>query len=265
METESESTRTSYSFCSEATPFRYPQQYDLPKVTNRRSFVDSPPEIGNNDAWPLTSTPSSQSAWWSHEKSLPPTPRSRGVSISASRRDEYARGRMSGTCDTIRAAAAQSSHERPVSWNPRYETANEFALNLDRAILGTSLARNHRVHPTRDENMEEHDQSALESIFNSLKLSETPSNRSSTTNGSVYRDSRNPTWLYEDGYREHCAPLSQSQVKEPSQPTLTEAQRHRNVMNRIIYERNLNPGQFDTSPKHARYFVIKSYNVFPPI
>ena len=110
--------------------------------------------------------------------------------------------------------------------------------------------------------MEEQDHPALESIFHTLKLSETPSNRSSTTNGSLIRESRNFTWPYEDGYREH---LPQSQIKEPSPATLTDSQRHRNVMNTIIYERNLNPGQVETSPKHARYFVIKSYNVPPHI
>lgn len=200
---------------------------------------------------------------WSPEKSLPPTPRSRGVSISASRRDDYSRGRMSGTCDTIRSAAAQHAYERPQSWNPRYDVGNDFALNLDRAILGTSLARDHRMHLKNEENMEEQDPSTLESIFNTLKLSETPSNRSSTTNGSVFRDSRNFTWPHDDGYREHCASVPQSAAKELPHATLTESQRHRNVMNRILYERNLNPTHFDASPTHARYFVIKSYNVVP--
>jgi hypothetical protein len=220
----------------------------------------------NNDAWPLTgsTSTSSHSTLWTPEKSLPPTPRSRGVSISVSRRDEHPRGRMSGTCDTIRSAAAQHTYERPASWNPRYEVGNDFALNLDRAILGTSLARDHRMHLKNEENMEDQDPSTIESIFNTLKLSETPSNRSSTTNGSVFRDSRNFTWPQEDGYREHCASVPQSAAKEPPHATLTEAQRHRNVMNRILYERNLNPTHLDASPKHARYFVIKSYNVVTP-
>lgn len=170
---------------------------------------------------------------------------------------------MSGTCDTVRVPAVQSSYERPASWNPRYDAGSDFALNLDRAILGTSLARNHRTQPTTEESMEDQEHFALESIFNNLKLTETPSNRSSTTNGSVFRESRNYTWPYDDGYREHCSTVSQSQAKETTHPGLTESQRHRSVMNRIIYERNLNPTQFDTSPKHARYFVIKSYNVVP--
>lgn len=119
------------------------------------------------------------------------------------------------------------------------------------------------MHLKSEENMEDQDPSTIESIFNTLKLSETPSNRSSTTNGSVFRESRNFTWPQEDGYREHCASVSQPAAKEPPHATLTGAQGHRNVMNRILYERNLNPTHLDASPKHARYFVIKSYNVVP--
>ena len=87
----------------------------------------------------------------------------------------------------------------------------------------------------------------LESIFNSLKLSE--SNRSSSTNASIFR---NYTW-------------NESDRRSSTQSALSEAQRHRNVMNRIVNERNLNPTQFDTNPNHARYFVIKSYNVCPSL
>jgi hypothetical protein len=236
-EPESYSTRTSsYSYCSDPS-FKY---YDLPKVTNRRSFVESPPDIFSLDtAWPLTGSTASSSLW-PHEKSLPPTPRSRGVSLSASLRrgstipEEYQRG-MNENHNSLRV-----HHDRPASWNPQCE--DSFDLNLEKAILGTSLARDHRVARRAEEDPAPADH-GLESIFNSLKLSE--SNRSSSTNASIFRSY---TW-------------NESERRSSAQSALSEAQQHRNVMNRIVNERNLNPTQFDTTPSHARYFVIKSYNV----
>jgi hypothetical protein len=178
---------------------------------------------------------------------------------------------MSANYDSIRTSSLNFA-DRPASWNPRYDQAvssGDFDLNLDRAILGTSLARDHRMARREEEtSLEEQQQLALESIFNTLKLSEEPSNRSSVTNGSAFRDNRNYTWTNDDAYRndprteysrnEHPRSSLPPQMKETP---LTEAQRQRNVMNRIVNERGLNPSQFDTSPKHARYFVIKSYNV----
>jgi len=182
-----------------------PYTYDLPRVNNRRSFVESPPEMYNSEfSWPLTSsTSTSHSSLWPHEKSLPPTPSSRSRGLSLSRRP-------------VPDRTSLPYSERPASWNPTAPA--DFQLNLDRAILGTSLARDHRA--TRDEEQQAH---ALESIFNTLKIAE----------------NRRNTW-------------DERQI---------EAQRQRSVMNRIVNERNLNPSQFETSPKHARYFVIKSYNV----
>jgi hypothetical protein len=140
--------------------------------------------------------------------------------------------------------------ERPASWNPRVEST-DFDLNLDRAILGTSLARDHRLAMKREEQgIEEQQVMALESIFNTLKTSE-PTSKRNSMNG--YRERK---ISYDDYHRTSMPP----QIKEH----LTEAQRHRQAMTRIINERNLNPAQFDTSPKHARYFVIKSYNVCSP-
>ena len=93
--------------------------------------------------------------------------------------------------------------------------------------------------------MEEQQKLALESIFNTLKLSDhVPSNRSSTT--SVVRNYSVP----EEGYR-----------PPPVKDAMSDTQRQRSVISRIVNERGLNPTHFDTSPKHARYFVIKSYNV----
>lgn len=178
---------------------------------------------------------------------------------------------MSANYDTIRASSLNFA-DRPASWNPRYDQtfpSAEFDLNLDRAILGTSLARDHRMARREEESsVEEQQQLALESIFNTLKLSESPSNRSSMTNG--FRDNRNYTWTNDDTYRNDPREYNRNEHPRSSLPPpmkeapLTEAQRQRNVMNRIVNERGLNPSQFDTSPKHARYFVIKSYNVCPP-
>jgi hypothetical protein len=219
--------------------------------------MESPADLFNNDtlAWPLTgSTLVSNSGPWPHEKSLPPTPcRSRGVSLSASVRrgisgesDYPQNNRMSALSHDT---SAFRTHDRPASWNPRCESTELFDLNLEKAILGTSLARDHRLANRRGV-VEEEQVDGMESIFNTLKLSSNESNRTSM-NGSSFR---NYTWNNDDGgYR-------RSSMKE--QVVLTEAQRHRNVMNRILNERNLNPTQFDTSPKYARYFVIKSYNVY---
>lgn len=143
-------------------------------------------------------------------------------------------------------------------------------MNLDRAILGTSTARDHRlasrgvgIMGSADEtgSVEEQQQCTMESIFKALKLSESPKQRNSMPNGSV--GGRGYT-SWHDEFREQrissgsLAPASVS-VKE----TVTEQQRQRQVMSRIVAERGLNPNQFDTAPKHARYFVIKSYNVIP--
>ena len=246
--------------------------------------MESPADTFNTSsdtlAWPLTgSTLTSQSTnLWPHEKSLPPTPsRSRGVSLSTSIRrgipsEEYlptsVHNRMSAISHesgTIRV------HDRPASWNPRCESTELFDLNLEKAILGTSLARDHRlasrrggaVHHEEDNGTAGVQDSGFESVFNALKLSSTESNRSSMNGSSSMF--RNYTWNNNDdngGYRNSVD--RRSSVKEaPQVVALTETQRHRNVMTRIVNERNLNPTQFDTTPKHARYFVIKSYNVFP--
>ena len=112
--------------------------------------------------------------------------------------------------------------------------------------MGTSLAKDHRMARRAEEDPAAADH-GLESIFQSLKVSE--SNRSSSTNASIFR---NYTW-------------NESDRRSSTQSALSEAQRHRTVMNRILNERNLNPTQFDTTPNHARYFVIKSYNVCPSL
>jgi hypothetical protein len=245
---ESYSARTSYSLCSDGTSFKHPSQPSdpstLPKVTNRRSFMESPPEMFNSDSsWPLTgSTNTSYSSMWPHEKSLPPTPsRSRGVSLCQSRRgvsgDDY---RMSANYESYRQPIPQSN-ERPQSWNPRVDA--EFDLNLDRAILGTSLARDHRIAARREEHADEQQAFALESVFNNRKVVEPASNRNSM-----------------NGFRGKFDEF-RSSLPPPIKEHVSEGQRHRQAMTRIVNERNLNPAQFDTSPKHARYFVIKSYNV----
>lgn len=183
------------------------------------------------DAWPLTASTSSHSSLWPHEKSLPPTPRSRGTSLSAARKGAEEHPSRLSYDYTIRPI------DRPASWNPRCDIPYDFDLNLDRAILGTSLARDHRVAKREEETkIDEQQQIALESLFNTLKISEPPpSNRNST--GSAVRSYVSPTHEMSDIVRQ------------------------RNVMSRIVSERGLNPAQFDTNPKHARYFVIKSYNV----
>ena len=140
----------------------------------------------------------------------------------------------------------------------------DFDLNLDRAILGTSTARDHRLAsravggigvPPADDcgSVEEQQQCTMESIFKALKLSESPKQRNSMPNARGYNS-------WPDEFREQRISGSLVSGKE----TLTEQQRQRQVMSRIVAERGLNPNQFDTAPKHARYFVIKSYNVIPP-
>jgi hypothetical protein len=267
---ESYSARTSYSL-SDGTSFKYgAQPFDMttfPKVSNRRSFIESPPDMFSGDlAWPLTgSTNTSYGSVWPHEKSLPPTPsRSRGVSLAGQSRrgvsgEDY---RMSGNYDTstLRSIPTHTT-ERPASWNPRVDST-DFDLNLDRAILGTSLARDHRLALRREEEgVEEQQALALESIFNTLKISETPSNRSSMNGFPSKKYSYDEKkYNYDSEYRDH-----RSSLPPPKDTQAMEAQRHRHAMTRIVNERGLNPAQFDTSPKHARYFVIKSYNVHPII
>lgn len=176
--------------------------------------------------------------------------------------DEYPQNhRVSANFDTIRTFPIQNPLDRPASWNPRCDAPTDlFDLNLDKAILGTSLARDHRLARKAEESVDDQQQAALDSVFNSLKLSEPTSNRSSVTNGSTFRDSRNYTWTSNDEYHRR----SSMKEQPSSQMPMNDAQRQRNIMNRIINERNLNPVQFDMRPKHARFFVIKSYNVFNP-
>ena len=263
----------------------------FPKVTNRRSFVESPPEIfANEPSWPLTTnTAISPPSLWPPphtEKALPPTPRSRGVSLSS---QGY---RMSGSGGTVYPQSSGTdsgrtihvSHqtmERPASWNPR-QCDEVFDLNLEKAILGTSLARDHRLQQRRAEDQHQHQHQNLatmgiqddqfETVLNTLKISDLQSNRSSVS-GSLYRDSlnggRNYTWSNGEEYQQRGGGGGgidrRSSIKEQSlQAAVTKAQRERSIINRIVNERGLNPSQFDTSPKHARFFVIKSYNVSPP-
>lgn len=182
--------------------------------------MESPPEMHNSDSsWPLTgSTLTSQSSLWpSHtDKSLPPTPRSRGVSLT----------RVPELLLQTNFIADRPPAERPASWNPRWE--GEIDINLDRAILGTSLRKK------REHEIEDHQQFTLESVFNHLKLAD-PAKPHYTQSENDFRRSK--------------------EVAHES--------RQRAIMNRIVLERGLNPTQFDINPKHARYFVIKSYNVFP--
>jgi len=138
-------------------------------------------------------------------------------------------------------------------------------LNFDKAILGTSLARDHRLQARNgrgsgDDSVD--DGLAFESIFNGLKVSDTiASNRSSLT--SMYN--RNYTWNNGNEFPDaNRTSTNTTSHQSKSEQVAAEAQRHRSVMNRIVNERGLNPAQFDVSPKHARYFVIKSYNVFTP-
>jgi len=280
-------SRTSaYSFNSDAS--KYHSFNELPKVTNRRSFVESPVEVfnGTEVGWPLpTPTQTTQpNNYWIREKSLPPTPRSRGVSLSLSRRgwssDEFYPPQQNGSnrasmnyADSLRSSLNPDStsfrtvdhpSSRPASWNPRAVDSWDInELNFDKAILGTSLARDHRLQARNgrgsgDDSMD--DGLSFESIFNGLKVSDTiASNRSSST--SMYN--RNYTWNngneFADANRTSTTTTSH---QGKSEQAAAEAQRHRNVMNRIVNERGLNPTQFDISPKYARYFVIKSYNVF---
>jgi hypothetical protein len=263
---------STFSYCSDPTSsFKY-NSYDpsmFPKVTNRRSFVESPPEIFNNEpSWPLTASTMSSTgpSLWPPtattttitEKALPPTPRSRGVSFSS---QGY---RMSATYDSPHRSiqVQRQSMDRPASWNPR-QCDDLFDLNLDKAILGTSLARDHRLQRRAEDISQVDDQ--FETVLNTLKISELHSNRSSV-NGSLYRETsgaRNYTWSNgEEVYQRGGGLDRRSSIKEQSmQAAATKAQRERSIINRILNERGLNPSQFDTSPKHARYFVIKSYNV----
>lgn len=186
---------------------------------------------------------------------------------------------MSGTYpDSQRSIqVSRQSMERPASWNPR-QSDDLFDLNLDKAILGTSLARDHRLQRRVAEDNHhstgmQADDHQFETVLNTLKISELHSNRSSVS-GSLYRESsgggRNYTWS--NGEETGYAPQRggggldrRSSMKEQSmQAVVTKAQRERSIINRIVNERGLNPSQFDTSPKHARFFVIKSYNVTPP-
>jgi hypothetical protein len=222
-------------------------------VSNRRSFIESPADVyGNESSWPLTGSTAtsytSVGAWPSLEKSLPPTPRSRGVSLSRRVTEDYTSHQRPEFQHRMSEPPIQrTSLSRPASWNPRCnDIPPDFDLNLDRAILGTSLARDHRLK--KDETVEEQQAAALESIFNTLRLSSDPLSRHySWTNTSS--DDRKETLP--------------SQIQHPpsNNGVITDAQRQRQVTNRIVSERNLNPSQFDTNPKHARFFVIKSYNV----
>ena len=184
---------------------------------------------------------------------------------------------MSGTYpDSQRSIqVSHQSMERPASWNPR-QSDDLFDLNLDKAILGTSLARDHRLQQRVAEDNHhtgmQADDHQFETVLNTLKISELHSNRSSIS-GSLYREpsggGRNYTWS--NGEEAGYAPQRggggldrRSSMKEQSmQAAVTKAQRERSIINRIVNERGLNPSQFDTSPKHARFFVIKSYNVTP--
>jgi len=173
---------------------------------------------------------------------------------------------MSATYDSPHRSiqVQHQSMDRPASWNPR-QCDDLFDLNLDKAILGTSLARDHRLQRRAEDCMNQGDDQ-FETVLNTLKISDLSSNRSSV-NGSLYRESlggRNYTWSNgEEGYQRGGGGLDRrSSMKEQSmQAAVTKAQRERSIINRIVNERGLNPSQFDTSPKHARYFVIKSYNV----
>ena len=258
LETDPYPTRRASTYTTSASDitqsFKYP--YDptsLPKATNRRSFIESPPEILNSDlSWPLTSSTSTSytSSIWTHEKSLPATPasqRTRGPSFSTSRRtlpatEEHppsARG-------SLNLHDLRPRNERPQSWNPRchYLPPEDFDINLDRAILGsTARLQTRQVHED-----EEHQMNMAESIFNSLKLTESPKQRNSMPNGI-----RSYTWA--DEYQQ------QRTTSGGKESMMTEQQKQKQHMMRIISDKGLNPPQFDTAPKHARYFVIKSYNV----
>jgi len=227
-------------------------------VSNRRSFIESPADIyGNESSWPLTGSTAtsytSVGAWPSLEKSLPPTPRSRGVSLSRRVTEDYtSHQRPEFQHRLSEPPIHRSSLSRPASWNPRCnDIPPDFDLNLDRAILGTSLARDHRLK--KEETVEEQQAAALESIFNTLRLSSEPL-------------PRHYSWTNTASEERKDTHLSQVAQHPPStnNGVMTDAQRQRQVTNRIVSERNLNPSQFDTNPKHARFFVIKSYNVRSP-
>jgi len=152
---------------------------------------------------------------------------------------------------------------RPASWNPRgVDSWDINELNFDKAILGTSLARDQRLQARNgrgsgDDSVD--DGLSLESIFNGLKVSDTiSSNRSSST--SMYN--RNYTWNNGNEFADPNRTSFTASHHSKTEQAAADAQRHRSVMNRIVNERALNPMHFDVSPKHARYFVIKSYNVF---
>ena len=241
-------------------------QYDtslFPKATNRRSFIESPADIyGNESSWPLTSTSTATSytsngvQWTSLEKSLPPTPRSRGVSLSRRGTEDYTHQRPTFEHRMSEPPLVRSV-SRPASWNPRCtDIPADFDLNLDRAILGTSLARDHRLK--REETVEEQQNAALESILNTLKISSDPLPRH-------YSWTHTPSSEDQLPRKEVSLPQHVPATATAAPSAMTDAQRQRQVMNRIVSERNLNPNQFDTNPKHARFFVIKSYNVRPPL
>jgi hypothetical protein len=184
-------------------------QYDssaLPKANNRRSFMDSPLEMVTSDfSWPLSSpTSGTQTSPWTQE------PSNRLSSVSR---------RESTVQSALRGATFRS--ERPASWNPRW-------MDFD---LSTVDSRRRS-----EDEVEEHQKFTMESVFKSLKLSESPELRTETP---PYRPQRG-------GYFDSAS----------------ETQKLRLRMARIVSERGLNPTQFDVAPKHARYFVIKSYNVW---
>ena len=178
---------------------------------------------------------------------------------------------MSGTYESPHRSiqVSRQSMERPASWNPR-QCDDVFDLNLDKAILGTSLARDHRLQRRAEDGNHTGDEQ-FETALNTLKISDLQHSNRSSVNGSLYRETpgRNYTWSTgcDDGYlppRGGGLDRRSSMKEQSMQAALTKAQRERSIINRIVNERGLNPRQFDTSPEHARFFVIKSYNVFSP-
>jgi hypothetical protein len=232
------SSRTS-STCD--TPYSIPKfaffdpnfHLNDPPKGKARQFIDTPPENLSEAPWPLTgNNTATSSPWPTMEKPLPPTPRA-SVSTTSTRRgllEEYSH-RLS---DSMRS-------ERPASWQPRPD-AEPLSFNFDKAILGTSLARDHRLRRRED-----YEENNLESSFNNLRLSSERSSMASFQNGF-----RNYTWFAnDDGGNDVRSSRSSNPEMRP-----------RSILNRIISERNLNPTHFDITPKYARYFVLKSYNVY---
>lgn len=172
--------------------------------------------------------------------------------------------RSSFNPESLRAHEHPAS--RPASWNPARaaDSWDLSELNFDKAILGTSLARDHRMQTRNGRGSGDDSQDdglSLESIFNGLKVSD-PMHSNRSSSASMYN--RNYTWNGNEFNNEPYRTSTVQQTKtEQAAAAAADAQRHRSVMNRIVGERGLNPTQFDISPKHARYFVIKSYNVSP--